>query len=324
MSAVVGDSMADRTWVKNLKPGTELDEVYVVRTRELRKRRGGGNYLAVTLGDSTGEVSSLAWEQADGLAKICEPGAVVRIGGHVQQYQGRTQVVFRRAEPVDGEDIDPSLFVRSSSVDADLLWRKMQELIGAMEDADLRQLLFRIFSDREVETRFRVAPAAKTMHHAFRSGLLEHTMSAAGAGLALARHYNLHQDLVLAGILLHDLGKIWELEAKNSIEYTDDGRLIGHLALETLYVDRVIGELESFPDETRRQLLHILLSHHGEYAYGSPRRPKTPEAMLVHMVDNLDARMSGMFEAIEQDGDSDQAWSGFSRMLERNVYRRRL
>ncbi len=315
--------MAERTWVKNLKPGTELDEVYVVRTRELRKRRGGGNYLAVTLGDSTGEVSSLAWEKAEGLAKICEPGAVVRIGGHVQQYQGRTQVVFRRAEAVDASDIDPSLFVRSSSVDADLLWRKMQELIGAMEDANLRQLLFRIFSDREVETRFRVAPAAKTMHHAFRSGLLEHTMSAAGAGLALARHYHLHQDLVLAGILLHDLGKIWELEAKNSIEYTDDGRLIGHLALETLYVDRVIGELESFPQEMRRQLLHILLSHHGEYAYGSPRRPKTPEAMLVHMVDNLDARLSGMFEAIEQDGDSDQAWSGFSRMLERNVYRRR-
>lgn len=315
--------MAERVWVKNLKPGTELDEVYVVRSRELRRRRGGGNYLVVTLGDRTGEVSSLAWEHAERLGKVCEPGAIVRIGGHVQQYQGRTQVVFRQVEPVDGSDVDPALFVRSSSVDADVLWRKMQDLIGAMEDADLRQLLFRIFSDPDVESRFRVAPAARTMHHAFRSGLLEHTVSAAGAGLALARHYRLHQDLVLAGVLLHDLGKIWELEAENSIEYTDEGRLIGHLALETLYVDGVIGELKSFPDEMRRHLLHILLSHHGEYAFGSPRRPKTPEAMLVHMVDNLDAQLSGMFEAIEQDGDSDQAWSGFSRMLERNVYRRR-
>lgn len=316
--------MADRTWIKSLKPGDELDEIYVVRTRELRKRRGGGNYLAVTLGDSTGEVSSLAWERAEVLAKVCEPGAVVRIGGHVQQYQGRTQVVFRQAESVDGADVDPSVFVRSSSVDADVLWHSMQEFIAALENADLRQLLFRIFSDPEIESSFRIAPAAKTMHHAFRSGLLEHTVSAAGAGLALARHYRLNQDLVVAGILLHDLGKIWELEADNSIEYTDDGRLIGHLALETLYVDRVIGELENFPDEMRRQLLHILLSHHGEYAYGSPRRPKTPEAMLVHMVDNLDARLAGMFEAIEQDGDSDQAWSGFSRMLERNVYRRKV
>jgi 3'-5' exoribonuclease len=315
--------MAERAWIKNLKPGTELDEVFVVRSRELRRRRGGGNYLAVTLGDRTGEVASLAWENGETLAKVCEPGAIVRIGGHVQQYQGRTQVVFRRAETVDQSDIDPSLFVRSSMVDADVLWQKLQSLIGAMEDVHLRQLLFRIFSDPEVETSFRLSPAAKTMHHAFRSGLLEHSVSAAGAGAVLADHYQLHKDLVVAGILLHDLGKIWELETENSIEYTDDGRLIGHLALETLYVDKVIGELEDFPAEMRRQLLHILLSHHGEYAYGSPRRPKTPEAMLVHTVDNLDARLACMFEAIDQDGDSDQAWSGFSRMLERNVYRRR-
>lgn len=315
--------MAERAWVKNLKPGVELDEVYVVRTRELRRRRGGGNYLAVTFGDRTGDVVSLAWEHAESLAKECEPGKAVRIGGHVQQYQGRTQVVFRRAEAVDSADVDPGLFIRSSLVDADVLWLKMQEYIGAMEDVDLRQLLFRIFSDPDIEARFRVSPAAKTMHHAFRTGLLEHTVSAAGAALVLADHYRLHRDMVLAGVLLHDLGKIWELEAENSIEYTDDGRLIGHLALEALYVDRVISELENFPDEHRRQLLHILLSHHGEYAYGSPRRPKTPEAMLVHMVDNLDARLAGMFEAIDQDGDSDQAWSGFSRMLERNVYRRR-
>jgi len=316
--------MAERAWIKNLKPGAELDEVYVIRTRELRRRRGGGNYLAVTLGDRTGDVASLAWEHAESLAKECEPGKVVRIGGHVQQYQGRTQVVFRRAEVVDSADVDPDLFVRSSLVDADVLWLKMQEYIGAMVDADLRQLLFRVFSDPDIEARFRVSPAAKTMHHAFRSGLLEHTVSAAGAALVLAEHYRLHKDMVLAGVLLHDLGKIWELEAENSIEYTDDGLLIGHLALEALYVDRVIAELENFPDEHRRQLLHILLSHHGEYAYGSPRRPKTPEAMLVHMVDNLDARLAGMFEAIDQDGDSDQAWSGFSRMLERNIYRRRL
>ena len=278
----------------------------------------------MTLGDRTGDVSSLAWERAESLAKVCEPGAVVRIGGHVQQYQGRTQVVFRRAETVDASEVDSALFVRSSSVDADVLWQKMQDLIGAMENANLKQLLFRIFSDPEIEERFKVSPAAKTMHHAFRSGLLEHTVSAAGAALALVTHYGLNRDLVLAGVLLHDLGKIWELETENSIEYTDDGRLIGHLAMEALFVDRMIGELEDFPSELRKQLLHILLSHHGEYAYGSPRRPKTPEAMLVHMVDNLDARLAGMFEAIDQDGDSDQAWSGFSRMLERNVYRRKL
>lgn len=197
-------------------------------------------------------------------------------------------------------------------------------MISDLTEPNLKQLLFRVFSHEEVASRFKVAPAAKTMHHAYRSGLLDHTVSAAGSGKLLAGHYGLNEDLVVAGILLHDLGKIWELDLDHSIEYTDDGRLIGHLALETLFVDRMIGELEQFPQELRRQLLHILLSHHGEYEYGSPRRPKTLEAMLVHMVDNLDARMAGMFEAIEQDGDSDEAWTALSRMLKRNVYRRRL
>ena len=316
--------MAERKWVNTLKPGTDIEETFVVRTRDLRQRRGSGNYLAVTLGDRTGEVMALAWENVEHLAKICEPGSVILVGGQVQRYQGRTQVVVRRAEAIDPQVVDAGLYVRASSVDPAILWQKLQAFIGDVKEQNLKQLLFRIFSDPEVKRLFRVAPAAKTMHHAFRSGLLEHTVSAAAAARLLAEHYGLHQDLVVAGVMLHDLGKIWELGGKNSIEYTDDGRLLGHIAIEVLYVDRQIGELKEFPAELRRQLLHILLAHHGEYEYGSPRRPKTPEAMLVHSIDNLDARLAGMFEAIEADGETDEPWSGYSKMLERNVYRRRL
>jgi 3'-5' exoribonuclease len=140
----------------------------------------------------------------------------------------------------------------------------------------------------------------------------------------LARHYGLDEGLVVAGALLHDLGKVWELEIGASIEYTDDGRLLGHLPMEVLFVERKITELESFPPELRRQLLHILLAHHGEYEFGSPRRPKTPEALLVHMADNLDSKMAGMLEAIQAEGGDDSAWTPFSRILERHVYRRRL
>ena len=160
------------------------------------------------------------------------------------------------------------------------------------------------------------------MHHAFRSGLLEHTVSVTTAARLLARHYGLNEDLVVAGCLLHDLGKIWELEIGASIEYTDDGRLIGHIPMETIFVDKKIGELENFPAETRRQLLHILLAHHGEYGFGSPRRPKTPEALLVHMSDNLDSKMAGMMEAITAQGSDDEAWTPYSRILERHIYRR--
>jgi len=231
--------------------------------------------------------------------------------------------VVRRAEALPDEQVDQDLFVRSSAVEPALLWKQLLALIEEVGESNLRQLLFRVFSDPEVERLFKVAPAARSMHHAFRSGLLEHTVSVTTAALSLARHYRLDGDMVVAGALLHDLGKIWELEIGASIEYTDDGRLLGHLPMETLFVERKIIELERFPPELRRQLLHILLAHHGEYEFGSPRRPKTPEALLVHMVDNLDSKMAGMLEAIAAEGSDDAAWTPFSRILERNIYRRR-
>ncbi len=313
----------DRRWIRDLSPGTDVEETYVVRSLDVRQRRGGGSYLALTLADRTGQVAGLVWEDVDRMAKILRPGSVVRVRGQVQRYNQRLQVVIRAARAVPPEEVDESLFVRSSSADPARLWARLMELVEGVEDGRLRQLLFRVFSDPEVEERFRVAPAARSMHHAYRSGLLEHTVSMTTAARTLAEHYGLDTGLVVAGCLLHDLGKIWELEIGAGIDYTDDGRLLGHLPMEVMWVDRRISELEGFPAETRRNLLHILLAHHGEYAYGSPRRPKTPEALLVHMVDNLDAKVAGMMEAIHSGGETGEAWTAYVPMLERYVYRRR-
>jgi len=314
---------SSRTWIKDLQPGTDIEESYAVRSADVRQRRGGGPYLAICLGDRTGDVTALVWEKVERLREVLEPGTVVAVKGQVQRYNQRIQVVVRRAEALPDEQVDQDLFVRSSAVEPALLWKQLLALIEEVGESNLRQLLFRVFSDPEVERLFKVAPAARSMHHAFRSGLLEHTVSVTTAALSLARHYRLDGDMVVAGALLHDLGKIWELEIGASIEYTDDGRLLGHLPMETLFVERKIIELERFPPELRRQLLHILLAHHGEYEFGSPRRPKTPEALLVHMVDNLDSKMAGMLEAIAAEGSDDAAWTPFSRILERNIYRRR-
>jgi len=313
---------AKRSWIKDLRPGSAVEEVYAVRSREERQRRGGGPYLAMTLGDRTGEVAALVWENVSQLGAACQPGGLVRIRGQVQRYNQRLQVVVRDAERIAEDQSDMSLFVRASELDPEILWQRMNGLMENIGDPHIKQLLFRVFSDPEVRDRFRIAPAARGMHHAFRSGLLEHTVSVATAAKALAQHYKLDVDVVVAGSLLHDLGKIWELEMGSSISYTDEGRLLGHLTQEVLYVDRAIADLPTFPDELRRHLLHILLSHHGKYEFGSPRRPKTPEALLVHMVDNLDSKLSGMLEAIGSDA-NDDAWSDFSRILERYVYRRR-
>jgi 3'-5' exoribonuclease len=319
--AVAGEDQ--RSWVNSLRPGTDVDESYVVRSKDIRQRRGGGPYLAATLGDKTGEVAALVWENVEQIGKTLDVGAVVRVAGQVQRYANRLQIVIRRAARVDAEHIDESLYVRSSAVDVDVLWQRLLSLIEEIEDPHLKQLLFRVISDPEVETRLRAAPAARAMHHAFRSGLLEHTVSMATIAKGLAEHYSLHQGLVITGCILHDLGKIWELDISSSIEYTDEGRLIGHMTMEVIYIDRLIAELDAFPDELRLQLLHILLAHHGEYEYGSVRRPKTPEALLVHMVDLLDSKMAGMLEAIDADGDPESAWSPYSKILDRFIYRRR-
>jgi len=315
--------LGKRTWVKDLCAGADLDESFAVRSVDVRQRRGGGPYLAATIGDRTGEVTALVWQNVDQLREVLEPGSVVSIKGQVQRYNQQLQVIVRQARALPDESVEDELFVRSSAVDPALLWNRLNSLIEEVGDADVRQLLFRIFSDTEIERLFKAAPAARSMHHAFRSGLLEHTVSVTTLARQLARHYDLNQDLVVAGCLLHDFGKIWELEIGASIEYTDDGRLIGHIPMETLFVDKKIGELKKFPAETRRQLLHILLAHHGEYEFGSPRRPKTPEALLVHMIDNLDSKMAGMIEAIAAQGSDDEAWTPYSRILERHIYRRR-
>jgi len=294
-----------------------------VRSKDVRQRRGGGPYLALVFGDRTGEVAGLVWENVDDLGRICKAGQVVTVRGQVQRYNQRLQVVVRRAVRLQPDEVDATLFVRSSEIDPELLWRQLNGMIEEVGDPNLKQLLFRVFSDVEVAEKFRVAPAARAMHHAFRSGLLEHTVSMTTAARSLAVQYGLDADMVVAGALLHDLGKVWELEITSSISYTDEGRLLGHLTQEVLFVERTIAQLPAFPAELRRHLLHILLSHHGKYEYGSPKRPKTPEALLVHMLDNLDSKMAGMMEMIGGDGADEDAWSEYSKILERNIYRRR-
>ena len=312
-----------RAWIGELQPGTDLEESYVVRSKDVRQRRGGGPYIAATLGDRTGEIAALVWENVEQIGKILEVGVGVDVKGQVQRYNNRLQIVIRRAAKAADDDIDETVFVRSSSVDVDILWQRLETLIEEIDDSHLKQLLFRIISDPDVASRFKVAPAARGMHHAFRSGLLEHTVSMATVGRRLAAHYGAHEGLVVAGCILHDFGKIWELDIGASIEYTDDGRLLGHMTMEVIHVDRAISELDAFPPELRRQLLHILLAHHGEYEYGSQKRPKTPEALLVHMADLLDSKMAGMLEAINADGDAESAWSPYSKILGRFIYRRR-
>jgi 3'-5' exoribonuclease len=313
----------ERIWIRDLEPGLEINESYVVRSKDKRQRRQGGDFLSLQLADRSGEVAGLVWEKVPELDRLLSVGSVVEVSAQVQRYNQRLQLVIRKARLIDPETVDESVYLRSAADEPEALWARFQDLIEGLGNTHLKQLLFRIFADEEVATAFKLAPAARSMHHAYRSGLIEHTLSMVQAGRRLAEHYRLDVDLVTAGILLHDLGKVWELSYRPSIEYTTQGRLLGHITMVVLAVERQLSELASFPAELRLHLLHILLSHHGQYAYGSPRRPKTPEALLVHAVDDLDSKLATMIDLIGSGGETGEDWTAYSPILERNVYRRR-
>jgi 3'-5' exoribonuclease len=201
---------------------------------------------------------------------------------------------------------------------------ELDGFIASVRDPWIQQLLQAMFvADAELRTAFAQAPAAKSMHHAFLGGLLEHTLSVLGMAERACTHYReLNRDLVLAGVLLHDVGKTAELSYRRTFGYTDAGNLLGHIALEAEWISRAVGKIPGFPEELRLQILHIVLSHHGRLEFGSPVLPKTPEALLVHYLDDLDGKLDTMFRALGEAAPGG-AWSPYSRALDRMIYQRR-
>jgi 3'-5' exoribonuclease len=201
---------------------------------------------------------------------------------------------------------------------------ELDAIIASVNDAWMRSLLQGFFIENTtLRTAFAQAPAAKSMHHAFLGGLLEHTLSVVAMAERACGHYrNLNRDLVVAGVCLHDVGKTAELTYQRSFGYSNEGNLLGHIALETTWIDREMGKIPGFPDELRLHILHIVLSHHGRLDFGSPVVPKTPEALVVHFLDDLDGKLEAMFRSIKDEAGS-ASWSAFSRNLDRMIYRGR-
>ena len=251
--------------------------------------------------------------------------AFLWVKGSVTSYNGRLQMKLDKVRfAPDAEVGDFSRFFPVSARPVPEMLAKMDALIGSVEDPWIRRLLEALFvEDAELRAAFAQAPAAKSMHHVYLGGLLEHTLSVAGMAERACGHYrDLNRDLVLAGVFLHDVGKTAELSYQRSFGYTDAGNLLGHIALEADWISRAVGKIPGFPEDLRLQILHIVLSHHGRLEFGSPVLPKTPEALLVHYLDDLDGKLEVMFRATKDESDSG-SWSPYSRALDRMIYRRR-
>jgi 3'-5' exoribonuclease len=306
-----------------LEDGQRVCGVFAVRERELRRKRNGDPWLRLSVGDATGTAEAVCWEDAETLYALCAAGSAVFIAGAFEisdRWGAKIKIsTLREAEPHEFETAD---LAAESEVSFGELEGGLRELLATVQDPQLRGLLDHFFGeDSETWRRFKVAPAAKTYHQAYRHGLLEHTLSVAQAVSAAANFFpGIDRDVAVTGALLHDIGKcVAYNEDPLAIDLTDAGRLQGEIPLGYYTVRRAIEDLPGFDPHTAQCVLHIILSHHGSLEHGSPVVPATREAVLVHMIDNLGGRL-GSFDRLERQLPAGESWSGFDRALSGSAF----
>ncbi len=318
---------AEQPLVKTLQEGQTFVGHLLALEAAYKTSSRGSEYLELKLGDASGDVKGFLWDirAVEGDPDLIRPDVFVKVKGAVSSYNGRLQMRLDKVRfAEDGEVGDFARFFPVSARPVLEMLRELDTLIAEVADPWIRGLLKRLFEeDTGLREAFARAPAAKSLHHVYLGGLLEHTLSvAAMARLACSHYRDLNGDLVLAGVLLHDLGKTAELTYARSFGYSDAGNLLGHITLETLWISRAMDAIPGFPEVLRNHLLHIVLSHHGKLEFGSPVLPKTPEALLVHYLDDLDGKLEGTFRLIREDG-GEGSWTGYNRALERVIYKER-
>ncbi|HUY82719.1 MAG TPA: HD domain-containing protein [Acidobacteriaceae bacterium] len=265
---------------------------FVVTTWQTRRKKDGSPYFALTIADRTGQMEARMWETSD--AEEFAAGDIVKVRGQVNRYQDKLQITLDRIRRATPEEFDVGDFVPKTECDVEELWVVLSGYVESFTDPHLKALLRLFLDDQEIAGALREAPAAKTLHHAWIGGLLEHIVSLLGICDLVAKHYGVHRDLLLTGAVLHDIGKLHELRWGTSFEYTVQGQLLGHITIGLGMVERKMDAIEGFPPELRLLVSHLILSHHGKYEFGSPKLPMIPEAVLLHYLDDMDAKMQTM------------------------------
>lgn len=308
-------------YVKDIRAGDRVSDIFLVMEKNLAISQKGKPYLNLKLRDMTGEVDGRVWERATEMNNIFQTGDIILIQSYAVSFRNVVQLSISKITVVDDPAISPADYLPSSASDSSEMFESLMNIIRTIENPHLKTLLELIFSDEEIADSFQKAPAAKGFHHAYIGGLLEHTLSVTQLLDLVANHYQqANRDLIITGGILHDIGKIHELSFKGSMNYTDEGRLIGHIVMAVELVDTKIAEIADFPKQLALELRHILLSHHGTLEYGSPKRPKTIEALIVNFIDDLDAKMNAFGEFISNSG-NESSWTPYHRLLERFIYR---
>ncbi len=316
-----------RRYVNQLGNGDSVDEAYLVADKQLRANRQGNLYLHLELRDKTGSVGARLWNASEGLARSFEPGDFLHVRGKTQVFQGALQLILSHIEVVDPARVEPDDFLPQSSQNVARLTARLRELMFSLANPHLRALVECFLIDEEFVRKFTTAPAGIKNHHAYHAGLLEHVVALLTIADRIADLYpELDRDLLMTGIFLHDIGKVDELSYDRAFGYTDEGQLVGHLVMGVEMLGEKVERTrdltgEPFPRELLLRLKHMIVSHHGTHEFGSPKLPMTLEAIALHYLDNLDAKIHTFGREIRDDPVRDSTWTPFQQNLGRRLFK---
>ncbi|MGA3292690.1 MAG: HD domain-containing protein [Candidatus Acidiferrales bacterium] len=313
-------------FIADLTDGQTVASLFLVREKEVRTSpRTGASWLQLELADRTGTIPAKMWDNFAALAATFECDDVIQIRGRVKLYNGRKELTLEQIIPAAERDYELSDFLPHTKYDVEKLFAELRAAIARMKNPWLRQLVSSIVDDPEIAPRLKRAPAAMTMHHAYLGGLLEHVVSLIGLAAAVSAHYpELDPDLLVAGVVLHDIGKIEELRYTRAIDYSTEGRLLGHITIGVGMVREKRKAIAGFPEPLAVLIDHLILSHHGSYEFGSPSLPQTPEAVALHFIDDFDSKMGAMRATLDSataGGTAQELWSERNPSLRRALLR---
>jgi 3'-5' exoribonuclease len=311
-----------KTFVSEISPNQDVVSAFIVAEKQLRVARNGTPFLILKLVDKSGQIAGRIWERAEGWAHSIAPRSVVRVHGRSELFRDELQLQIHDISPVSLNEIDRADFLPVSPKNPEKLFQKLKEMTSTIKKGALQKLIKHLLSDAHLMDRFKLAPAAKSMHHAYLGGLLEHTVAVTEMASFIASFYpDLNHDLLLVGAILHDIGKVDEFVYDLYIEYSHSGRLLGHMVLGVQILDEQIRSLRSFPPEEAILLNHLILSHHGGEAMGAVRLPMTREAFVLHFADDLDAKMNSVTRILADSKAGDEAWTAYQPLFERFFFR---
>ena len=317
-----------RQFITDLHAGQRIeDDVFLVQSKDLRTTTQGSLYIHAILADRTGRLVARQWQASEAGFQQLPEGGFMRFKGRVENYKGNLQFIIDAVRPAEPGSFDLADFLPVSEHDPEKMLARLVEILKTVKHPELTALIDEFLADEKLMSGFRRAPAAAVMHHAYIGGLLEHTLQLLEVAIRVIPLYpELSIDLVLTGLFLHDIGKADELAYETSIGYTDSGQLLGHIVRATIWIEQKADAVaaksgKAFPKELLWMLQHIVLSHHGRYEFGSPKLPAIPEAIAIHYLDNLDAKVHMFLSEIKQHPDAASHWTTYNRALETKVYK---